>query len=203
MSDLVIRAHGYSIKLTSFARQQKEHVRRQKQRVEVVVGRLLAVWANEAVKLSRANTPEFLEGGKNPNSLTNSIVANEVQKLAHRMKVTVGIASSWESNYEEWFEDKYGKRPPWGVARPQLALFLHENWDDVAGPRAVEAAAAKEAKSGGRVGSHFLLRGVQEASDPRDIAVLAKKLFRSNVGRYKMTGTKFNTGDLPKIREEL
>lgn len=203
MPDLVIKSSGYSITLTDFSKRHKEWVRRQKQSIDTAIQRWLGVWAREVQVRTRHNTPEFDGGGFNPNSLTNSIVVTTPVAQGKRYKIQVGVSSDWSSNYEEWFAGTYGKLPPWGIARPYLAWFLHEFWSDVAGERAQRAAARKGSKYNSVVGERFLYRGTREASDPRGLAVMAKRVFSSAIGDYRPRGTKFKGTDLQPERTEL
>jgi len=189
-----IKVDGFSVSMTDFSAQYRDWVVKQKQSVKVAMSRWMRVYAKEVQTLARKNAPEFDEPGyqNNPNSLTNSIIATEVEDMGKNLRINVGVARSWNSTYEAWFMEKYDSTPPWGVSGPQLALFLHENWSSVAGKRALESAARKEARYGSIVGDRFLYRAAVEASDPRGLAVMAKRIFETTVGRYgQVSGSKF------------
>jgi hypothetical protein len=114
-------------------------------------------WADLAVALARIYCPIY-EG-----DLENSIVKSEEDlyrgaSASGRMKIQVGVLASWKSEYDE-------TNPPWGESSPQVLRILHEHWEELAGPQAMARAKAKEARTGGQVGSHFMLRAVEEATE--------------------------------------
>jgi len=183
MADLVIQSDGFSIGMTDFSKQYRDWIKKQKQSVETAMKRWMRVYGAEVQRKAKHNTPEFDEEGygNNPSSLTNSIIVTEVEDLMDKLRISIGVADTWSSNYETWYEQKWGVPPPWGVAGPDLAIFLHENWSAVAGERAFESAARKEGRYGSIVGDRFLARAAEDASDPRGLAVTARQIFQETV----------------------
>lgn len=193
-SGFAFKVEGYTIGMTSFSRQYADWIKKQKQSVQTAMSRWVGVWASEVVTRARHNAPEFDEPGytNSPTSLTNSIVKTETTTYTNHIKIMVGVSSSWSSSYDEWFVTKYNSKPPWGVSSPQLALWIHENWDSFATERARNSAAKKGARYGSVVGERFLYRAARDASDDRGLVVMARQIFKTTVGRYgAIAGNKF------------
>lgn len=85
---------------------------------------------------------------------------------ASKMSISVGVdGMAWQSSYDDYVI-RLTERGTLGdamLAGPALAVFLHENWDNVAGEEARKRAERKERIYGRRVGSHFLLRAYTES----------------------------------------
>lgn len=171
------KAHGYTITMSDARVELKEWTKKQKQSMATVVGRLVRLWSRDVVRLAKMYAPEFdvKPYVPNPNSLVNSIKANNVVKSGSRYRVSLGVANTWDSGYEKWYEDNHnGKPPSWGTSGKRVALLLHDFWNELAGARALASATAKSARVGAIVGEKFLTRALEDASQPNDLRIMAK-----------------------------
>jgi hypothetical protein len=135
--------------------------------------RLCMEWAQEIVQEAQKRCPEYSDSSTNMNNLTNSIKIagtegryNTKDFGRSRMSVTVGVdADNWQSDYDLIVEDiasasKTGRTLL--TSGRELAVLLHESWEQLAGKKARDRADEKGSRYGVRVGSHFLLRAYEE-----------------------------------------
>jgi uncharacterized protein YgbK (DUF1537 family) len=110
-------------------------------------------------------------------NLTNSIKVegaeghySQVDYGRSKMSITVGVdADNWQSDYDiivqEMRERSRRSAKVFLTSGRELAILLHERWEDLAGPKAEKRAAEKGGRYGVKVGSHFLLRAYTENAD--------------------------------------
>ena len=105
---------------------------------------------------------------------------------ASRMSISVGVdGSSWYSTYDDYVIrlTTDGKLPDAMLAGPSLAIFLHENWNSVAGTEAVKRAERKSRHFGVTVGSHFLTRAYSENTGK--IQQIATSMYKNPLVEYQ------------------
>ena len=130
-------------------------------------------WAEEIVSEAQKRCPEYSDSSLNMNNLTNSIKMEGTEGHYNtsdfgrsRMSVTVGVdTDNWQSDYDAIVEDIASKSKTMTTfltSGRELAILLHESWEQLAGPKAMERARDKGSRYGVRVGSHFLLRAYEE-----------------------------------------
>lgn len=103
-----------------------------------------------------------------------------------RMSISVGVdGSSWSSTYDDYVIrlTADGKLQDAMLAGPSLAVFLHENWNSVAGPEAIKRAARKGRHFGVTVGSHFLTRAYSENTGK--IQQIATSMYKNPLADYQ------------------
>lgn len=126
-------------------------------------------WANFIAVEAKKRCPHYSGGLEKAIKVSGiSGMYNARDYGASRMTVSVGVdGRSWSSAYDDYVIKLAadGKISDFMLASPQLAVFLHENWDLVKGKEAEKRAERKSAATGVRVGSHFLSRAYSENND--------------------------------------
>ena len=107
---------------------------------------------------------------------------------ASKMSISVGVdGMAWQSSYDDVAIRlaANGKISDLTLASPQLAVFLHENWDNVAGDEARKRALRKERAigEGKTVGSHFLLRAYTE--NEAELRGMATRMYINPLGEHQ------------------
>jgi hypothetical protein len=69
------------------------------------------------------------------------------------------------------------------LAGPSLAIFLHENWNSVAGPEAIKRAERKSRRFGVTVGSHFLTRAYSDNAGK--LQQIATSMYKNPLAEYQ------------------
>lgn len=106
-----------------------------------------------------------------------------------RMSISVGVdGMAWQSAYDDVVIQltAKGRISDPMLASPQLAIFLHENWNSVAGDEAIARARRKEQAlvlPAGTVGSHFLYRAYSENMDRFE--EIATKMYKNPLADYQ------------------
>lgn len=133
--------------------------------------RLCMEWAQEIVQEAQKRCPEYSDSSLNMNNLTNSIKIEGTEGRYNledfgrsKMSVTVGVdADNWQSDYDLIVEDIASKTGrTFLTSGRELAVLLHESWEQLAGNKARARAHEKGSRYGVRVGGHFLLRAYEE-----------------------------------------
>ena len=150
---------------------------------------LCRMWGNFIASEAKKRCPHYSGG------LEQAIKVSGVEGLyakgdfgESKMTIAVGVdGRGWNSSYDDvaikLAED--GKLDDLTLASPQLAVFLHENWDIVAGRKARKRALRKEQAigEGKRVGSRFLQRAYTE--NEAEIKGMAAEMYKNPLGNYQ------------------
>lgn len=169
-------AHNFK----NFTRQTKANVRRR-------LRDAATAWADEAVMLARKFCPVY------HGDLENAIQKTETYGFGGaghtgRMAVQVGVLDSWRSEYDSARKTD----PPWGLSSPHVVMLLHEGWNLFAGKK----ARARAAKKGPEVGSFFLTRATEKATEKYLKLIRSAKLFDfSNLQQAVFGSDNFSRSD--------
>lgn len=175
--NVAISLRGYSFNFASNFKGYVTWAERTKKRIRRKALALCREWAQEIVQEAQKRCPEFSDSSVNMSNLTNSIKVEGAEGLYNKtdygkskMSITVGVdADNWQSDYDAIVQAMQARsrnaHKVFLTSGRELAILLHERWEDFAGPKAKQRAAEKGGRYGVKVGSHFLLRAYTENAE--------------------------------------
>lgn len=170
--NVALSMRGFSFNFDTNYGKYVKWTKAMKKKARVAARNLCIEWAKTIVEEARKRCPEY--SVDSPTNLANSIkeMGTEGRYSASnygrsRISVDIGVdTDNWKSDYDSIVEDMLSRFPNRSAqlltSGGELAVLLHESWEQLAGPKARERADNKSARTGERVGSHFLLRAYEE-----------------------------------------
>ena len=171
--NVAISLRGFSFRFDSNFGKYIKWTKAIKKKARVAARNLCLEWAKRIVEEAKMRCPQYTDG---PNSLTESIkemgtTGRYSNANYGRSKISVDIGvdtDNWSSDYDaivEALRVKYPSRTNLLTSGKELAVLIHEQWDELAGDAARARAMKKGSRHGVTVGSKFLLRAYTENKD--------------------------------------
>ena len=184
-----IAIKGYTFKFDTNLKGYQTWAERTKRRIRRKAIELCHEWGNFIASEAKKRCPHYSGG------LEQAIKVSGARGIYDKdwygnsvMSISVGVdGMAWQSSYDDVAIRlaANGKISELTLASPQLAVFLHENWDNVAGDEARKRALRKERAigEGKTVGSHFLLRAYTE--NEAELKGMATKMYINPLSEHQ------------------
>ena len=196
---LAIKSEGYTFEFRHNFKEWKRFTKKRKQEARTWARNLLVAWAEFIAVEAKKRAPHFSGGleraiqvGAYPSMVKGTSFATS------RMKIAVGVnGNAWESSYDDVTNYLVGK----GIAKsemlagPQLAVLIHDYWDNWEHKAADKRAERKGSRFGVRVGGGFLSRAYEENKDA--FQNIINTLKKNKLARSQSL-TRFSTVGIPE-----